>query len=116
MINVLFLLTLFLGGPATVLHEIGIFMTIQIFAGNPDSGDHLPIWSLGCAGVRLGLEVLARSAEMLFPWFLLLFLSMSLLLLSEIEWENAMPIFESGLTYFQPRSLSLALLFCRISY
>ena len=104
MINVLFLLTLFLGGPATVLHEIGIFMTIR----SPETPIQAIIFLFGALvvlGVRLGLEVLARSAEMLFPWFLLLFLSMSLLLLSEIEWENAMPIFESGLTPISSRGL-----------
>ena len=105
MINVLFLLTLFLGGPATVLHEIGIFMTIQMLPETPIQAIIFLFGALVVLGVRLGLEVLARSAEMLFPWFLLLFLSMSLLLLSEIEWENAMPIFESGLTPISSRGL-----------
>lgn len=105
-INLLFLLTLFLGGPATVLHEIGIFMTIQMLPETPIQAIIFLFGALVVLGVRLGLEVLARSAEMLFPWFLLLFLSMSLLLLSEIKWENAMPILESGINPFFPAAVS----------
>ncbi|MGE7823992.1 GerAB/ArcD/ProY family transporter [Paenibacillus sp. NPDC093718] len=105
-LNVLLLLTLFLGGPATVLHEIGIFMTIQMLPETPIQAIVYLFGALGVLGVRLGLEVLARSAEMLFPWFLLLFLSMSVLLLSEIKWENAMPIFESGINPIFPAAVS----------
>ncbi|WP_339272957.1 endospore germination permease [Paenibacillus sp. FSL W8-0187] len=95
-VNFLFLITLLLSGPASVLHEISDFMTIQMLPETPVQAIIFLFGALVVLGVRLGLEVLARSAEMLFPWFLLLFLSMSILLLSEIKWENALPVFESG--------------------
>ncbi|WP_127590319.1 GerAB/ArcD/ProY family transporter [Paenibacillus lautus] len=105
-VNFLILLTLFLGGPATVLHEIGIFITIQILPETPIQAIIFLFGAIVVLGVRLGLEVLARSAEMLFPWFLLLFLSMSILLLSEIKWEHAQPVLESGITPIFPAALS----------
>ncbi|EHB68241.1 MULTISPECIES: endospore germination permease [Paenibacillus] len=105
-VNLLLLLTLFLGGPATVLHEIGIFMTIQMLPETPIQAIIFLFGALAVLGVRLGLEVLARAAEMLFPWFLLLFLSMSILLLSEIHWEHATPILESGISPIFPAALS----------
>lgn len=106
MVSFLLLLTLFLGGPATVLHEIGIFMTIQMLPETPIQAIIFLFGALAVLGVRLGLEVLARAAEMLFPWFLLLFLSMSVLLLSEIRWEYAGPILESGVSPIFPAAFS----------
>ncbi|MEK6992880.1 endospore germination permease [Paenibacillus sp. FSL K6-1566] len=105
-ISFLLLLTLFLGGPTTVLHEIGIFMTIQMLPETPIQAIIFLFGALAVLGVRLGLEVLARTAEMMFPWFLLLFVSMSLLLLSEIRWEYAGPILESGASPIFPAALS----------
>ncbi|MEK4978346.1 endospore germination permease [Paenibacillus sp. FSL H8-0457] len=107
-VNFLLLLTLFLSGPASVLHEISDFMTIQMLPETPVQAIIFLYGALVVLGVRLGLEVLARSAEMLFPWFLFLFLSMSILLLSEIKWENALPIFESGANPIFPAAISFA--------
>lgn len=106
MVSFLLLLTLFLGGPATVLHEIGIFMTVQMLPETPIQAIIFLFGALAVLGVRLGLEVLARAAEILFPWFLLLFLSMSVLLLSEIRWEYAGPILESGVSPIFPAAFS----------
>lgn len=106
MVNLLFLVTLFLGGPATVLHDVGLFMTVQMLPETPIQAIIYLFGLLVILGVRLGLEVLARSAELLFPWFLLLFLSMSILLLSSIKWENAQPILESGISPIFPTAIT----------
>lgn len=105
-VNFLFLVTLFMGGPVTVLYEIGTFMTIQILPETPTQAILLLFGAIVVLGIRLGLEVLARSAELLFPWFLLLFLSMSTLLLSIVKWEKASPILEHGIGPIFPAVLS----------
>ncbi|MGG3283895.1 GerAB/ArcD/ProY family transporter [Paenibacillus solani] len=105
-VNLLFLVTLFLGGPAPVLHDVGLFMTVQMLPETPIQAIIYLFGLLVILGVRLGLEVLARSAELLFPWFLLLFISMSILLLSTIKWENAQPILESGVSPIIPAAIS----------
>ncbi|RCX13284.1 spore germination protein KB [Fontibacillus phaseoli] len=92
----LLLLILFLGGPVAVLQEIGTFLTVQIMPETPIQAIIILFGAIVLMGVRLGLEVLARSAELLFPWFLLLFLSLSILLFSQVKWENALPILEQG--------------------
>ncbi|WP_318840643.1 GerAB/ArcD/ProY family transporter [Paenibacillus sp. BJ-4] len=46
--------------------------------------------------VRLGLEVLARSAEIMFPLFILLYISFTGLVVSNIKLENIQPVLEAG--------------------
>ncbi|XEC95559.1 endospore germination permease [Paenibacillus tarimensis] len=48
-------------------------------------------------GTRLGLEVLARSSEIFFPWFIILFLLLVFFLFPEIKFENIQPILEEGI-------------------
>lgn len=105
-VNLLFLVTLFLGGPVTVMYDIGSFMIIQILPETPIQAILLLFGAIIVLGIRLGIEVLARSAELLFPWFLLLFLSMTVLLLSIVKWERAMPILEHGTGPIFPAVLS----------
>ncbi|WP_410771214.1 GerAB/ArcD/ProY family transporter [Fontibacillus sp. BL9] len=92
----LLLLIVFLGGATAVLQEVGTFITIQMMPETPIQAISILFGAIVLMGVRLGVEVLARSAELLFPWFLLLFLSMSILLFSQVKWEKAMPILEQG--------------------
>lgn len=105
-VYLLFLLSLFFTGAATVLQDIGTFMTTQMMPETPIQAIILLFVSIIVIGVRLGIEVMARSAELLFPWFLLLFFSMTLLLLSKVDWKKMQPVLESGISPLLPAALT----------
>lgn len=105
-VYLLFLLSLFFAGAATVLQDIGTFMTTQMMPETPIQAIILLFVSIIVIGVRLGIEVMARSAELLFPWFLLLFFSMTLLLLSKVDWKKMQPVLESGISTLLPAALT----------
>ncbi|WP_025717880.1 GerAB/ArcD/ProY family transporter [Paenibacillus sp. 1-18] len=56
--------------------------------------------------VRLGLEVLARSAEILFPLFILLYISFTGLVVSNIKLENIQPVLKAGFRPIWPAVLT----------
>ncbi|TYR78919.1 GerAB/ArcD/ProY family transporter [Priestia megaterium] len=80
-----------------MIYEMGSFMVTMIMAETPIISIILIFLIAITIGARLGLEVLARSAEILFPWFFTLYLIMFLLNLPNIEFKNMHPLFESGL-------------------
>lgn len=79
-----------------VLYYIGNFMTTQIMPETPLEAFILLFATIVFIGLRLGLEVLARTAEILFPWFIILFTILALFLIPEIEIQKIMPIMEFG--------------------
>ncbi|MBD2869897.1 GerAB/ArcD/ProY family transporter [Paenibacillus arenilitoris] len=95
----------FVGGSA-VLYYMGNFMTTQIMPETPIGAFIVLFGGLVVIGVRLGLEVLARTAEILFPWFLMLFIVSALFLLPEIDLANVKPIVGIGLKPIAKASLA----------
>jgi spore germination protein KB len=80
-----------------LLREIGNFFTTQILTETPIEFI-LIMFVLTCLyGVRLGLEVICRSVTIFFPWIILLFLMLFLLLFPEIKLEKIEPILGEGL-------------------
>lgn len=79
-----------------VLYYIGNFMTTQIMPETPTEAFIILFASIVFMGLRLGLEVLARTAEILFPWFIVLFTVLAIFLIPEIEMQKIMPIMEFG--------------------
>lgn len=59
----------FLCGPTTVLQEIGTFVTIQMMPETPIEAIIILFGVIVALGSRLGLEVLTRSTELMFPGF-----------------------------------------------
>lgn len=82
---------------ALVLRNLGDFMTTQIMPETPIDSLHIIFLFIVIMGTRLGLEVLARAAEILFPWFIIFFLLLVLFLFPEIKFENIQPILEEGI-------------------
>lgn len=107
-VGFVFLVTFFLCGPTTVLQEIGTFVTIQMMPETPIEAIIILFGVIVALGSRLGLEVLTRSTELMFPWVLFLFTTMTLLLLSEVKLEQALPILEFGAAPLFPAGLSFA--------
>jgi spore germination protein KB len=56
-------------GSATLLFYVGDFMTTQILIGTPPEAIQLLFIVIVVMSVRLGLETMARTAEILFPYF-----------------------------------------------
>jgi spore germination protein KB len=79
------------------LRNLGDFMTIQIMPETPIQAIHIFFVIIVIMGVRLGLEPMARSAEIFFPVVIFLFLIFVLLISPQIHIENVQPILERGL-------------------
>lgn len=97
LVSLVFIFFSFIGA-STVLYYMGNFMTTQVMPETPLGAFVLLFGGLVVIGLRLGLEVLARTSEILFPWFLVLFAISTLLLIPEIEIQKILPITEIGIS------------------
>ncbi|MFD4815071.1 GerAB/ArcD/ProY family transporter [Peribacillus butanolivorans] len=95
-ISLLFISYFFIS-TATYMREIGDFMTSQIMPDTPIQVIMFLFMSIVLMSARLGLEPLARSAEILFPFVVILLSSLMILLLPEIKFQNLQPVWEGGL-------------------
>ncbi|MGM0865213.1 MAG: GerAB/ArcD/ProY family transporter [Bacillota bacterium] len=82
---------------AFVLRNIGDFLTSQVMPETPIEAVHLIFLIIIMMGTRCGLETLARSGEILFPWFIVFFLFLVIFISPEIELEKIQPILEEGM-------------------
>ncbi|MET3289387.1 UNVERIFIED_CONTAM: spore germination protein KB [Brevibacillus sp. OAP136] len=82
---------------AAVLREIGDFLTTYILVETPIEIIMILFLSITIMGSRLGLEALARSGEIVFPWFMILFFAFVILLLPQIKMDNLQPMLENGI-------------------
>ncbi|MFB6800482.1 endospore germination permease [Peribacillus butanolivorans] len=85
---------------AGLLFYVGSFLTTQIMPDTPIEAIHTLFACILIMGIRLGLEPLARSAELLFPFFVFLFIVLvaSIFLPPvQFKFENIQPVFETGI-------------------
>lgn len=82
---------------ATYMSEIGDFMINHIMPDTPIQVIMILFMSVVLMAARLGLEPLARSAEIFFPFVVILVLSLMILLIPEIKFQNLQPVGEGGL-------------------
>ncbi|MFJ8260306.1 endospore germination permease [Peribacillus asahii] len=85
---------------ATLLFLVGSFLTTQILPDTPLEAIQILFTCILIMGIRLGLEPLARSAELLFPIFVFLFIVLvaSIFLPPvQFKFENIQPVFETGI-------------------
>jgi spore germination protein KB len=80
-----------------VLRDIGDFMTTVMMVETPIEAIHIIFLIIVLYGVQLGLEVFTRTMELFLPWILLLFITLFITLLPQIEFTNILPVFESGM-------------------
>ncbi|WP_311284346.1 endospore germination permease [Paenibacillus macerans] len=92
----LLLIITFFSAPAAVLNDLGEFMTTQLMSETPIESIIILFGAVVLIGVRLGIEVIARSAELLFPWFILLYLLLVLLVSFNIDPVHLQPVLENG--------------------
>lgn len=78
------------------LRNIGDFLTTQIMQQTPIQAIHICVMVVVIMGVKLGLEPLARAAELFFPWIILLLIMLFVLLAPQVEMKNMQPVLEEG--------------------
>lgn len=82
---------------STVLRGVGDFTVSQIMPDTPIEAIFILLLLLVIMGVRLGLETIARVAEIFFPWFILLFIILVVSLAPAIDIRNVQPVFDNGI-------------------
>jgi spore germination protein KB len=95
-------------GAATVLFYVGNFFKTHFVPQTPIFFIHAIFAIIVVMGIRLGIEALARTAELLLPWFIILFVVLVFSLTPEIKPVNLQPVFESGIKPIIWSALSFA--------
>jgi spore germination protein KB len=80
-----------------VLRNIGDFLTTYIMVETPIQFIHILMLTVVVMGIRLGIETIARAAEVIFPWFIFLFLLLAIFVSPQIEVQKVQPFLEEGL-------------------
>jgi len=104
-IAILVVVTLFLTGPATALYYTGNFVTTQIMPETPPQAINILFIVVIIMGVKLGLETIARSSELMFSPFMILFISFVILVLNQTQTKNILPIMENGMKPIWPAAM-----------
>ncbi|GIP39429.1 germination protein [Paenibacillus sp. J31TS4] len=102
----LFLLFSFLGA-SQVIYYIGDFSITHILPNTPMPAIHILFVSIIAMGLWLGLEPLARAAELMFPFVLLMLFLLTVALLPQVQLVNLLPVLESPPPRFVKASLTL---------
>ncbi len=80
-----------------VLRNIGDFLTVYIMPETPIQFIHILMLIVVMMGIRLGIETIARAAEIIFPWFIVLFLLLAILVSPQIDLQKTQPVLEEGM-------------------
>ncbi|MGG1661776.1 GerAB/ArcD/ProY family transporter [Brevibacillus sp. NRS-1366] len=80
---------------AELLYFVGNFLTTQIMPETPMEPINIIFACVIIMGVQLGIETLARSAELLFPLFIFLFFILIIFVSPQIELERIQPVLEA---------------------
>jgi spore germination protein KB len=82
-------------GASTVIWIMGNFLVTQIMSGTPEEVIQTFFIMVVIMGVRLGIEPIARSAEIFLPWVVLCILFLVLLPIPEMNIQNLQPVFDT---------------------
>lgn len=80
-----------------VLRNIGDFLTTYIMPETPIQFIHIMMLIVVMMGIRLGIETIARAAEVIFPWFIILFFLLVIFVSPQIEVQKIQPVLEGGM-------------------
>jgi spore germination protein KB len=79
------------------VRDLGDFFTTEVLVETPLQMIMIIFVFTSLMGVRLGLEVICRSAVIFFPWIVMLLFLLFFFLIPQIKLENIQPIFGEGL-------------------
>lgn len=97
LVALLVVVSLFLTGPTPALYYTGNFITTQIMPETPTQAINILFIVVIIMGARLGLETIARSSELMFFPFIILFISFVILILNQTQTQNILPLMENGM-------------------
>ncbi|MFZ5631568.1 MAG: GerAB/ArcD/ProY family transporter [Bacillota bacterium] len=92
----LFYLFFFLHTNGVIIREFSELMVTMVMPRTPPVVFHVTILLLCAWAVRGGLEVLARTVEVIFPLMLFIFAAAVLLTVKDMHLENLLPVLENG--------------------
>lgn len=92
----MFLIYPFLTG-AAMLRELGDFLIMEMMQDTPIEAMQILFIGIVIMAVRLGIEVIGRTAEMFLPWIILFFLILTILISPQSNIEYVQPILENGI-------------------
>lgn len=95
MVGVMYV-SFFLYLSALVLRNVGDFVTTNVLPQTPTHVVHIIFMLSIMYGAYLGLEVITRSSEVLFPWVIIIFFMTTLMLLKNIDLSKLLPILPDG--------------------
>lgn len=95
-VSLLVSLSLFLAA-AVLLYALGNFLTTQIMPNTPIEVINIIFALIIVQGVRLGIETIARAAELFFPVFIILFFMLIIFVSPDIDFQKIQPVFETGI-------------------
>lgn len=84
-------------GASSLLYQFGNFVTTQMLVDTPVEVINFMLILLVIMVVRAGLEVLARTSELLIPWFVFLFVTLVIFLTPQIELDRLSPLYEASI-------------------
>jgi spore germination protein KB len=96
LISFLFFLHFLILGSGLVRHSAD-FLLVNMLGGTPIEFLSILIVLIIVFAARSGLEVIARAAEIFFPWVVFLFLLLIIVLVPEMDLSHTQPIFENGI-------------------
>ncbi|MFD2442839.1 endospore germination permease [Bacillus sp. CGMCC 1.16607] len=85
---------------SALLFYVGNFLTTQIMPDTPIEATIILFSCILIMGIRLGIETLARTGEILFPFFFILFIILVVSVFLppfQYKFENIQPFFEAGI-------------------
>lgn len=80
-----------------VLRNIGDFLTTEVLPNTPIHIIHIFFLLVIILGIRNGIEVFTRSAEIFFPWMMIFFVLLVVLLPPNFEIGHVLPVFGNGI-------------------
>ncbi|MEW9671777.1 endospore germination permease [Ammoniphilus sp. 3BR4] len=93
---------------ASLCFYVGNFIVTQIMTETPIQFINATFAIVIIMGIRLGLETVARAAEILIPWFVGMYLVVVLSVLPDIELSHFMPVLENGIQPVLKAAIPLA--------
>ncbi|MFJ7826471.1 endospore germination permease [Psychrobacillus sp. NPDC096623] len=92
---------------AILLYYSGSFLTTHVMPNTPMAATNILMAIILVMAVRLGLETIARSAEILTGVFFLLFIILVVFLAPQIKFENIEPVFVADIKSIAESSLTI---------
>lgn len=92
---------------AGLLYYSGTFLNLNLMPNTPMIALNLLLGGAIIIGVRLGIETIARSAEIFIFFFFALLILLVLFILPQIKVENLQPVFEAGPLQIVESSIAL---------